>query len=167
MASLKATSICTVLGMTAVAAAAGIAGLLKFWIMPWVAWHFWMGVITMVQHTAAHIPYRSPGDWHAARAQLMGTVHCDYPDWYVTSYGHSINTSSVTGLGGLVNSSSSDYSNQPPLWKTRRSVTKYSNSPALPVYPVACAVSQRTVPCGDIAPYRSPGDWQIARAHVM
>ncbi|MFS7981853.1 putative acyl-lipid omega-6 desaturase (cytochrome b5) [Helianthus anomalus] len=59
----------------------GIVGWIKFWLMPWLGYHFWMSTFTMVHHTAPHIPFKSSEDWNAAQAQLNGTVHCDYPRW--------------------------------------------------------------------------------------
>ncbi|XP_050364747.1 omega-6 fatty acid desaturase, chloroplastic isoform X2 [Argentina anserina] len=59
----------------------GIMGWVKFWLMPWLGYHFWMSTFTMVHHTAPHIPFKSAEEWNAAQAQLNGTVHCDYPSW--------------------------------------------------------------------------------------
>ncbi|KAJ9141144.1 hypothetical protein P3X46_031717 [Hevea brasiliensis] len=59
----------------------GIMGWIKFWLMPWLGYHFWMSTFTMVHHTAPHIPFKSSEEWNAAQAQLNGTVHCDYPHW--------------------------------------------------------------------------------------
>lgn len=59
----------------------GIIGWIKFWLMPWLGYHFWMSTFTMVHHTAPHIPFKSPEKWNAAQAQLGGTIHCDYPHW--------------------------------------------------------------------------------------
>nr|UDV78693.1 fatty acid desaturase 6.2 [Perilla frutescens] len=59
----------------------GIMGWIKFWLMPWLGYHFWMSTFTMVHHTAPHIPFKSSDEWNAAKAQLNGTVHCDYPSW--------------------------------------------------------------------------------------
>ncbi|KAI8004569.1 hypothetical protein LOK49_LG08G02728 [Camellia lanceoleosa] len=60
---------------------AGIMGWIKFWLMPWLGYHFWMSTFTMVHHTAPHIPFKYSDEWNAAQAQLNGTVHCDYPHW--------------------------------------------------------------------------------------
>ncbi|KAK2633035.1 hypothetical protein EUGRSUZ_L00697 [Eucalyptus grandis] len=60
---------------------AGILGWIKFWLMPWLGYHFWMSTFTMVHHTAPHIPFKSSNEWNAAQAQLNGTIHCDYPKW--------------------------------------------------------------------------------------
>jgi len=43
-----------------------------------------MSTFTMVHHTAPHIPFKGAQDWNSAKAQLGGTVHCDYPKWFVT-----------------------------------------------------------------------------------
>ncbi|THG18361.1 hypothetical protein TEA_027255 [Camellia sinensis var. sinensis] len=59
----------------------GIMGWIKFWLMPWLGYHFWMSTFTMVHHTAPHIPFKYSDEWNAAEAQLNGTVHCDYPRW--------------------------------------------------------------------------------------
>ncbi|KAE9462599.1 hypothetical protein C3L33_05499, partial [Rhododendron williamsianum] len=49
-----------------------------------------MSTFTMVHHTAPHIPFKHSDEWNAARAQLNGTVHCDYPRWIETLC-HDIN----------------------------------------------------------------------------
>ncbi|KAL2929952.1 Omega-6 fatty acid desaturase chloroplastic [Bienertia sinuspersici] len=59
----------------------GIVGWIKFWLMPWLGYHFWMSTFTIVHHTAPHIPFKNSNEWNAAQAQLNGTVHCDYPRW--------------------------------------------------------------------------------------
>ncbi|KAG8372580.1 hypothetical protein BUALT_Bualt12G0080800 [Buddleja alternifolia] len=59
----------------------GITGWIKFWFMPWLGYHFWMSTFTMVHHTAPHIPFKSSDEWNSAKAQLNGTVHCNYPSW--------------------------------------------------------------------------------------
>lgn len=68
----------------------GIFGWVKFWLMPWLGYHFWMSTFTMVHHTAPHIPFKKTEDWNSAEAQLGGTVHCDYPKW-VEILCHDIN----------------------------------------------------------------------------
>ncbi|XVF35550.1 hypothetical protein REPUB_Repub18cG0155400 [Reevesia pubescens] len=59
----------------------GIMGWIKFWLMPWLGYHFWTSTFTMVHHTAPHIPFKSSEECNAVQAQLNGTVHCDYPRW--------------------------------------------------------------------------------------
>lgn len=59
----------------------GWFGLVKFWLMPWLGYHFWMSTFTVIHHTAPHIPFKPADQWNAARAQLTGTVHCDFPKW--------------------------------------------------------------------------------------
>ena len=62
-------------------ATTGIGGLVKFWLLPWLVYHFWMSTFTLVHHTAPDIPFSPAEEWNAATAQLTGTVHCDYPHW--------------------------------------------------------------------------------------
>lgn len=57
----------------------GIGGFVKFWLMPWLVYHFWMSTFTLVHHTLPEIKFSEPEVWDAAQAQLFGTVHCDYP----------------------------------------------------------------------------------------
>jgi len=59
----------------------GIAGWAKYWLMPWLGYHFWMSTFTVIHHTAPHIPFRAAEEWDAAKAQLGGTVHCNFPKW--------------------------------------------------------------------------------------
>ena len=59
----------------------GVTGWAKFWLMPWLGYHFWMSAFTLVHHTAPHIPFKSPKEWNACEAQLGGTVHCVFPRW--------------------------------------------------------------------------------------
>lgn len=57
----------------------GAWGVVKYWLMPWLGYHFWMSTFTIIHHTAPHIPFKPHGEWNAAKAQLSGTVHCDFP----------------------------------------------------------------------------------------
>jgi acyl-lipid omega-6 desaturase (Delta-12 desaturase) len=71
-------------------ATTGLWGVVKFWLMPWLVYHFWMSTFTLVHHTDAEIPFTPEPLWHEAIAQLTGTVHCDYPRW-VEFLCHDIN----------------------------------------------------------------------------
>ena len=68
----------------------GIWGFIKFWLLPWMVYHFWMSTFTIVHHTLPSIPFRPEGEWNEAEAQLCGTVHCKYP-WWVEFLCHDIN----------------------------------------------------------------------------
>ena len=57
----------------------GLWGFAKFWLLPWLVFHFWMSTFTLVHHTAPDIVFQEPDNWNEAMAQLSGTVHCDYP----------------------------------------------------------------------------------------
>ncbi|MDX2270526.1 MAG: fatty acid desaturase [Cyanobacteriota bacterium] len=59
----------------------GIWGLVKFWVMPWLVYHFWMSTFTLFHHTHPHIPFHEAEAWDPVQAQLSGTVHCQYPFW--------------------------------------------------------------------------------------
>jgi len=68
----------------------GVWGFVKFWLLPWLVYHFWMSTFTIVHHTAPDIPFKEPDAWHEASSQLAGTVHCNYPRW-VEFLCHDIN----------------------------------------------------------------------------
>ncbi len=62
-------------------ATTGVWGFVKFWLMPWLVYHFWMSTFTLVHHTTPEIAFQEPDQWNEAQAQLAGTVHCKYPAW--------------------------------------------------------------------------------------
>lgn len=68
----------------------GIWGFVKFWLMPWLGYHFWMSTFTIVHHTIPEIQFLPETEWNAGAAQLAGTVHCTYPRW-VEFLCHDIN----------------------------------------------------------------------------
>jgi omega-6 fatty acid desaturase (delta-12 desaturase) len=71
-------------------ATTGLWGLVKFWLIPWLVYHFWMSTFTLVHHTSSEIQFRPTAEWHEVEAQLGGTVHCSYPKW-VEVLCHDIN----------------------------------------------------------------------------
>lgn len=79
--SWAAVAAFALVGFPAIIANLGVGGFIKFWLMPWLGYHFWMSTFTVVHHTAPHIPFKNAKDWNAAEAQLAGSVHCDYPGW--------------------------------------------------------------------------------------
>lgn len=78
------------IGFPILIATTGILGFIKFWLMPWLVYHFWMSTFTLVHHTMPDIPFKLIEEWDEAKAQLFGTVHCDYPRW-VEFLCHDIN----------------------------------------------------------------------------
>ena len=79
--SVSVVAIFAAIAFPVLIATTGIWGLVKFWLLPWLVYHFWMSTFTLVHHTAPDIPFSPPEEWHEATAQLSGTVHCDYPRW--------------------------------------------------------------------------------------
>mmetsp|Transcript_33839 Transcript_33839/g.54839 ORF Transcript_33839/g.54839 Transcript_33839/m.54839 type:complete len:179 (+) Transcript_33839:866-1402(+) len=59
----------------------GPLGLLKYYLLPYIGFHFWMSTFTMVHHTLPQIRFVPEEEWEQAQAQLGGTVHCSYPLW--------------------------------------------------------------------------------------
>lgn len=72
---------CAMIAFPLLIATTGITGFVKFWLMPWLVYHFWMSTFTLVHHTDPEIPFTENHNWKEAIAQLSGTVHCDYPRW--------------------------------------------------------------------------------------
>lgn len=60
---------------------AGVLGIVKFWLMPFIGYHFWMSTFTLVHHTLPHLPFLDADEWSDAQARLALTVHCEYPAW--------------------------------------------------------------------------------------
>jgi omega-6 fatty acid desaturase (delta-12 desaturase) len=81
LVSLAACAAFVAIGFPTIIYYTGIAGWVKFWLMPWLGYHFWMSTFTVIHHTAPHIPFKPAEEWNAAKAQLSGTVHCDFPAW--------------------------------------------------------------------------------------
>ncbi|NET39383.1 MAG: fatty acid desaturase [Cyanothece sp. SIO1E1] len=88
--SIRAVVIFAALFFPTLIWATGFWGLVKFWLMPWLVYHFWMSTFTLVHHTAPDIQFHPAENWDAAQAQLAGTVHCTYPGW-VEFLCHDIN----------------------------------------------------------------------------
>ena len=68
----------------------GVWGFVKFWLIPWLVYHFWMSTFTVFHHTMPEIPFTPESEWNEVQAQLSGTVHCKYP-WWVEFLCHDIN----------------------------------------------------------------------------
>ncbi|MEW5305048.1 MAG: hypothetical protein WDW36_007614 [Sanguina aurantia] len=63
-------------------AAGGLAGWATWWLMPWLVFHLWLSTLTLLQHTAPHIPFHPPGpDYDMGRAVISGTVTVALPRW--------------------------------------------------------------------------------------
>lgn len=88
--SVVVVAIGVAIGFPLLIVTTGWWGFVKFWLLPWLVYHFWMSTFTLVHHTDPDIPFRFPADWHEVEAQLAGTVHCDYPRW-VEVLCHDIN----------------------------------------------------------------------------
>ncbi len=88
--SIAAVVIFAAVAFPLLIATTGIWGFVKFWLLPWLVYHFWMSTFTLVHHTAPDIQFHPTETWDAAMAQLAGTVHCSYPRW-VEILCHDIN----------------------------------------------------------------------------
>ena len=67
----------------------GVWGFVSYWVMPWLVFHFWLSTFTLIHHNHPDIPYYPEGEWSPIKAQLFGTVHCEYP-WWVESVAYRI-----------------------------------------------------------------------------
>lgn len=57
----------------------GAWGIIKFWLLPWLVFHFWFSTFTLIHHTAPDTIWKTSKEWSAVEAQLSGTIHCNYP----------------------------------------------------------------------------------------
>lgn len=68
----------------------GLWGIIKFYGVPWLGFHFWMSTFTLVHHTVPHIPFLGEDKWTMRDSRFTFTVHCDYPLW-IEYLCHNIN----------------------------------------------------------------------------
>ncbi|MBW4698110.1 MAG: fatty acid desaturase [Aphanocapsa lilacina HA4352-LM1] len=59
----------------------GFWEVLNYWVLPWLVFHFWLSTFTLIHHNHPDIPYFPESEWTPLKAQLFGTVHCEYPWW--------------------------------------------------------------------------------------
>lgn len=88
--SVNLVKIFAVICLPSLIVSVGFWGFLKFWLVPWLIFHFWFSTFTLIHHTSPEIPWKSETNWNSAEAQLFGTVHCNYPRW-VEFLCHDIN----------------------------------------------------------------------------
>lgn len=69
--SIAAALAFAVIALPALTYYTGVTGLVKFWLMPWLGYHFWMSTFTVVHHTAPHIPFRPASTWNAAKVRPL------------------------------------------------------------------------------------------------
>jgi omega-6 fatty acid desaturase (delta-12 desaturase) len=74
LVSLAACAVAAFVGLPILGYYTGLAGVAKYWLMPWLGYHFWMSTFTVVHHTAPHIPFKPAEQWNAAKAQLSGAA---------------------------------------------------------------------------------------------
>lgn len=79
--SIAAVVIFAAIALPLLITTTGIWGVVKFWLLPWLVYHFWMSTFTLVHHTDPDIPFHKADAWNAVESQLSGTVHCEYPRW--------------------------------------------------------------------------------------
>jgi len=68
----------------------GLFGIISYYVIPWLVFHFWMSTFTLVHHTLPHIPFLGEKEWNPIAARLSFTVHCNYPAW-IEFLCHNIN----------------------------------------------------------------------------
>eukprot|EP00127_Corallochytrium_limacisporum_P004813 Clim_evm3s182 gene=Clim_evmTU3s182 len=62
----------------------GVGSIVKYWVMPYLAFNFWLSFYTYFHHRSPEITWKAPENWNKARAQLFDTAHVNYPaiiDW--------------------------------------------------------------------------------------
>ena len=66
----------------AIIASGGLGAWCSYWLMPWLVFHGWLSLITLIQHTAPHIPFVPSGsEYDEGRAAVSGTVTLQLPRW--------------------------------------------------------------------------------------
>jgi len=108
---------------------AGVWGLVKLWVAPWLIFHFWLSTFTLVHHTLPHIPFKPMETWHDAAARLSGTVHCEY-GWLVERLCHHINVHVPHHVSTRIPS----YNLRPAFESLRKNWGQYINEATFSLY---------------------------------
>lgn len=77
--SLIFLTVCVALAAPAIVYFAGWFALLHFWVLPALAFQFWMSVYTFLHHTAEDVPFLEEGEWTPFRGQVECTVNVLWP----------------------------------------------------------------------------------------
>ena len=59
----------------------GVGTLFDVWLGPWLVFHSWMGLVTLIQHTAPHLPLHRGSDHDESHSAVNGTVTVEMPRW--------------------------------------------------------------------------------------
>ena len=43
------------------------------WLMPWLVFHGWLSLVTLLHHTAPHVPFEGPGERYDI-AQVLNMI---------------------------------------------------------------------------------------------
>lgn len=63
-------------------ASGGFSAWFDCWLMPWLVFHMWASLLTLLQHTAPQVPFDTPGaSYDVTRAAVNGTVTVLLPGW--------------------------------------------------------------------------------------
>jgi omega-6 fatty acid desaturase (delta-12 desaturase) len=56
---------------------------INYWFAPWLVFHGWLSVLSLLHHTAPHIPFQEPSTfvYDHGRAVVNGTVVIELPAW--------------------------------------------------------------------------------------
>lgn len=77
--SLVFLTVCTAVLAPAIVVFAGWFALLHFWVLPALAFQFWMSVYTLLHHTAEDVPFLDESEWTPFRGQVECTVNVLWP----------------------------------------------------------------------------------------
>eukprot|EP01104_Vermistella_antarctica_P006030 TRINITY_DN16769_c0_g1_i1.p1 TRINITY_DN16769_c0_g1~~TRINITY_DN16769_c0_g1_i1.p1 ORF type:complete len:416 (+),score=53.99 TRINITY_DN16769_c0_g1_i1:93-1250(+) len=56
----------------------GWFAIVKYWVMPYVVFNFWLSTYTYFHHKSPDMGWKPAAQWNKAQAQLYGTAHVDY-----------------------------------------------------------------------------------------
>ncbi len=87
--SLAFTLVAAILYIGGVYALSGWYGVLWLFLVPQLAFHFWLSTFTLFHHTNVKNEPLNGENWTPERAQLANTVHVSYP-WWVDFLTHDI-----------------------------------------------------------------------------
>jgi omega-6 fatty acid desaturase (delta-12 desaturase) len=75
LVSLAACALFAFVGLPLLTYYTGVGGLVKYWLMPWLGYHFWMSTFTVVHHTGETWGW---GGWGHGRKVVGDMVQCEH-----------------------------------------------------------------------------------------
>jgi omega-6 fatty acid desaturase (delta-12 desaturase) len=79
--SMVVVALCCGAYLAALGYFTGFAGILLYFVAPWIAIHIWFSVTTLMHHTAEDLPFLVRQHWGRTGSRILLTTDFRYPQW--------------------------------------------------------------------------------------